>query len=25
MLPQEQTQKAQDDGFEAFVIGRDGE
>lgn len=25
MLPQEQTQKAQDDGFEAFVIGRDGD
>ena len=25
MLPQEQAQKAQDDGFEAFVMGRDGE
>ena len=25
MLPQESQQKQQDDGFEAFVIGRDGE
>jgi hypothetical protein len=25
MLPQEQAQKQQDDGFEEFVIGRDGE